>query len=167
MPAPVLAAAGRALVQRGTAATKKSATNKLQNAATSGSSEDQIAMVSGIALRYAWLTLIPTFGLTLIYIIIHFIGKYLASSAWFCPFGSEWAPKGVPIGSASSAVEYAEIIAFVILDILIFVSILGVLCILVWEFCGIVHDHWFLAWAASFKSEIVEGARQLCKNVNT
>jgi len=85
-------------------------------------------LLSARILSWAWLTLIPTFGLSLIYINIHFIARYIAHSEKFCDFGEEWALKKVtgaageaakPLEEASAMLEKVEILGMVALDILI------------------------------------------------
>ena len=46
-------------------------------------------------LRLSWTNLITSFGATLVYIIFHFICRYLAASRYFCYFGEEWVPDGM------------------------------------------------------------------------
>jgi len=77
------------------------------------------------ALKQSWLNIIDTFGLTLLYINFHFLGKYVAGSSLFGEFGSEWAPPmaekaGGKVGKmATGAAKFAEIILLLMLDFLI------------------------------------------------
>ena len=79
-------------------------------------------------LKTAWLNIIDTFGLTLLYINFHFILKYIVGVNAFCEFGQEWAPPipsqaGKTAGQAATgAVKWAEIILLFVLDILLMLA---------------------------------------------
>lgn len=94
------------------------------------------------ALQWAWLGLIETFFLTLIYINIHFIFAYLGGpfSDFFCKFGEEWVLKTTrgataaeggtgqtAMKAASKPLEFAEIITLLVLDLIIGAIILGII----------------------------------------
>jgi hypothetical protein len=94
----------------------------------------QLHPLSKEALKYSWLNLIDSVGLTFLYLILHFIVRYIAGSKSVCRFGEEGAfgliPKEAQTavsavegeeGLASKGSEYAEIIVF--LSLLIIVSI--------------------------------------------
>lgn len=49
-----------------------------------------VRTATGEALRQAWINLIPSWGLTLIYINIHAFGRLMAGSDFFCKLGHEW-----------------------------------------------------------------------------
>jgi hypothetical protein len=53
------------------------------------------AMTSKL-LQDAWANLIPSFGLTLIWIDIHFFLNMVFGDKFFCDLGGEWMPAGVP-----------------------------------------------------------------------
>ncbi len=85
-------------------------------------------------LRQSWLNLIDSVGLTFLYLIFHFIVRYVAGSNILCRFGEEGAFGLIP-SSAQSAIsaggeeniinkgtELAEIIVFFIILITIAVS---------------------------------------------
>lgn len=46
-------------------------------------------------LRQSWINLIPSWGLTLIYINIHIFGNIAISPKFFCKFGEEWVPERI------------------------------------------------------------------------
>ena len=71
------------------------------------------------ALRVAWTTIIPTFGLSLLYVNFHFVARYFAHAQSFAPFGSEWSSGVRTSAPPSTALEYAEISALIVLDILV------------------------------------------------
>lgn len=75
------------------------------------------------ALSLAWEFLIPTFGLSLIWINIHFVAHYFFHSDKFCAFGDEWSKKGAKM---IPGLEYVEIMGLIALDLLAFVVILVV-----------------------------------------
>jgi len=78
---------------------------------------------TGRILKYAWLNLVSSFGLTLIYINAHVFLRQIFPDA-FCKLGDEWIPKKVAGESASNVAGTAfgivEIIGLLLLDILVF-----------------------------------------------
>lgn len=76
------------------------------------------------ALSLAWEFLIPTFGLSLIWINIHFVAHYIFHSEKFCAFGDEWSITSGKGSKLMPGIEYAEIMGMVVLDLLAFVLIL-------------------------------------------
>lgn len=89
------------------------------------------------ALKYSWLNLIDSVGFTFLYLILHFIVRYIAGSKSVCRFGEEGAfgliPKEAQTaisaaegeeGLASKGSEYAEIIVFLSLLIIVSVNLL-------------------------------------------
>ncbi|MFH1098408.1 MAG: hypothetical protein V1723_00545 [Candidatus Uhrbacteria bacterium] len=98
-------------------------------------------------LRGAWLQLLPTFGLTLLYINFHFIARYMAGSQKFVDFGSEWKTTKVPgEGQSNIGLRYGEIIALALLDAIAVAAILGVIALgslIVWAIsdpCGFMRS---------------------------
>ncbi|MFA5188488.1 MAG: hypothetical protein WC460_03960 [Patescibacteria group bacterium] len=85
------------------------------------------------ALKFSWLNLIDSFGLTLIYINFHFLGKYIAGSNLFSDFGEEWLPKtaseAMP-GKGGGAPKWFEIIALFLLDFILIILVLFALIII-------------------------------------
>lgn len=77
--------------------------------------------VSAIILKWAWLNLMPSFGLTLIYLNFHLLGAYLFHISWFCKFGEEWSIGSVSI--RSKALEIAEVVGVILLDLLLIILI--------------------------------------------
>lgn len=91
-------------------------------------------------LRWAWMTLIPSFGLTLIYINLHVFLKAVLGEKLFCKLGEEWLPKqvGTAAGEAGKTVSRAagiiEAMGLVFLDIVfgfILFAALGLLVMVV------------------------------------
>ncbi|MBU1165297.1 hypothetical protein KKA15_07145 [Patescibacteria group bacterium] len=93
-------------------------------------------------LQVAWLNLIDTFGLTLIYINFHFLMAHILKSEMFCKFGEEWTPKSGRMvaagggkgkgmfGAGSKVLELGEILLMLVLDALIVVILFGLFIIL-------------------------------------
>lgn len=102
-------------------------------------------------LQWAWLNLVPSIGLSLIYINMHVFLRQLFPSA-FCKLGQEWMPKMAGTGEhsttniAGTAFGIAEIIGLLFLDILAISVILGVLSfiIMIVDFMG--QPIWQQAW---------------------
>lgn len=70
--------------------------------ASSATSVNSAKVATNRALAFAWLNLIPSFGLTLIYINLHVFMGFLFPGL-FCKLGEEWLPKAV--AGASSDVK--------------------------------------------------------------
>lgn len=94
------------------------------------------------ALRWAWTVLIPSFGLSLIYINTHVFLRWVFPSA-FCKLGEEWMPKTVSEHSskniAGTAFGIVEVMGLVLLDLVVFFIILGVLGLLL-LMCDIIQN---------------------------
>jgi len=89
------------------------------------------------ALQWAWFTLIPSFGLTLLYINLHVFLKSVFGEKLFCKLGEEWIPKQVSaVGgeagkSAGKIIGIIEVIVLLFLDSMVLLIIFSVLGILV------------------------------------
>jgi hypothetical protein len=94
-----------------------------------------IKMGTNRALQYAWGVLIPSWGLSIIYINMHVFLRFVFPDL-FCKLGEEWVPKTMAGEStaknvASTAFGIVEIIGLLIIDILIFFIIFSALGIIV------------------------------------
>jgi len=82
------------------------------------------------ALRWAWLTLIPSFGLSLIYINIHVFLRFVFGEKLFCKLGEEWIPKQISaVGGeagkrAGKSIGIVEVMGLLMLDLLVLFLIL-------------------------------------------
>lgn len=90
---------------------------------------------TGMMLRWAWLNLIPSWGLTIIYLNTHVFLRLVFPKV-FCKLGDEWVPKIVakhnPKNIAGTAFGIVEVIGLVMLDATIFFVIISVLAFIVW-----------------------------------
>lgn len=88
-------------------------------------------------LRWAWGILIPSFGLSLIYINIHVFLRFVVGEKLFCKLGEEWIPKQISAvgGEASKSVGKSigiiEVMVLLFLDLLALLIIMSALGILV------------------------------------
>lgn len=96
-------------------------------------------LISGMAqsatgglLKSAWAYLIPSWGLTLVWINIHVFLSWVMSGV-FCKIGEEWIPKSMKkiSGTASAMLRLGEGMLLLILDSLAALLILGILAIVV------------------------------------
>lgn len=89
--------------------------------------KNPIVVLTGELLAWSWRSLIATFGLTLLYINLHFVVRYIAGSQQFSPFGQALRFGKISIGGKGA--EFAEIIAMLVLDVLaaiaLFVALLA------------------------------------------
>lgn len=81
-------------------------------------------ILTGLALRAAWYFLLPSWGLTLIYLNFHFYARHFAHRKGFTPFGSEWSPWRTVLGWPGFALKYVETIMLVFFDALVLLIIL-------------------------------------------
>ncbi len=77
-------------------------------------------------LRRAWLNLIDSFGLTLIYINLHVFGRSVLAGKVFCELGFEWLPPNMAKKIASSPEARSKMKTFGLIEkvVLIFVDLL-------------------------------------------
>jgi len=104
---------------------------------------------TGRLLQWAWISLIPSFGLSLVYINMHVFLRWIFPSA-FCKLGEEWTPKIVGQHStkniAGTAFGIVELMGLVFLDILAFFIIFAILAIIVWLADNIIFNNLLKAW---------------------
>lgn len=116
---------------------------------------------SGMGLRWAWESLIPSWGLTIIYINMHAFLRLVFPSA-FCKLGDEWVPKKTfgehsATNVAGTAFGIVEIMGLLLIDILVFFIILALVSVLLW-----FADSW-VGKILSTLGEIVSGAVNIIK----
>ena len=93
--------------------------------------------VTNRALQWAWKALIPSWGLSLIYINIHVFLRMVVGEKLFCKLGEEWIPKqisgvsGEASKSTSKSIGMIEVMGLVFLDLMAFFIILAALGLLV------------------------------------
>jgi len=84
-------------------------------------------------LQQAWLNLIDSFGLTLIWINIHVFLRYVVGEKLFCKLGEEWIPKQISaVGgeagkTAGKTIGLVEVMGLLFLDLIVLFIILGAL----------------------------------------
>lgn len=91
---------------------------------------------TGTGLRWAWTVLIPSCGLSLVYINMHAFLRWVFPSA-FCKLGDEWVPKQIAgensaANVAGTAFGIVEIMGLMLIDILVFFIILTFLSFFAW-----------------------------------
>lgn len=106
------------------------------------------------ALRWAWMTIIPSWGLSLIYINTHVFLRFIFPDA-FCKLGEEWIPKKIGTGEHSSksvagtAFGLAEIFGLLVMDLIFLSIIFGALAIISmivgWMSKGLIDKVWSIA----------------------
>lgn len=107
------------------------------------------AKVTASVLRTAWTVGTPAFfvldfGLSLLYLNIHFIARYLGGSRKFCEFGAEWSPRTIMTGKPSFGLKYAEFLALFFLDALAIMIILAIATLLGMVAYAITHPCEFI-----------------------
>ena len=116
-------------------------------------------------LRWAWTSLVvPSWGLSLIYINIHVFLRFVLGDKLFCKLGQEWLPKqissvsGAPGEMAGKTIGIVEVMVLLILDLIAFFIVLAILALLVmiatwlgvswWEKLEMIYDALkVLGWA--------------------
>ncbi len=66
---------------------------KTASATADGAAQAVSQMASARFLSLSWISLAPSFGLTLFYINFHFFMAHMLKNKRFCKFGEEWTPK--------------------------------------------------------------------------
>ena len=106
------------------------------------------------ALQWAWKALIPSWGLSLIYINIHVFLRFVLGDKLFCKLGQEWLPKqissvsGAPGDMAGKTVGIVEVMVLLMLDLIAFLIILSIITIIVWIADSLI----FKIWSATAKA---------------
>ena len=106
-----------------------------------GKIEDAVAapIKKGLSslLKQAWLNIIDSWGLTLIWINIHVFLRWTLGDNLFCKLGEEWLPKQATQAgeeatkTAGAAFGLIEIIVLLIIDLIVLAVIFGVLALIV------------------------------------
>ncbi len=100
-------------------------------------------LVTAQLLQKSWLGLIPSWGLSAIYLNLHFVAKYILGLRVFCEFGEEWilaAPMGKQLAAQGQqpkigAAKYGEFILLLLVDAiiaLILAAIIALIAVLVY-----------------------------------
>jgi len=116
------------------------AAKRIKNAAKQKLEEKVTAparMATGQLLKFSWLNLIDSFGLTLIYINMHVFLRWVFPDM-FCKLGDEWLPKQASVLGANEAMKntgqaigIAEVMGLLLLDILAIIVVGGALALIV------------------------------------
>ena len=106
----------------------KQAKEKEEQVKSSASNISAAKFATNRALAFAWLNLIPSFGLTLLYINLHVFMHAIMPSV-FGKLGEEWVPKQASIvagnlDSATKKVGLVETMLLVMLDLFMITSII-------------------------------------------
>lgn len=114
-------------------------------------------------LKAAWLNVIDSIGLTLIWINIHVFLRWVVGDKLFCKLGEEWLPPqaalagGKEAETASKGIGLIETIVLLIVDFIVLMSILANLVLIViivqfmqsswWEKLGVIlKAFWATGW---------------------
>jgi len=88
-------------------------------------------------LQQAWINLIDSFGLTLIYINLHVFLRFVLGEKLFCKLGQEWVPKqissvsGAPGEMAGKTIGIVEVMGLLLLDLIILFIIIMILSFII------------------------------------
>lgn len=101
-------------------------------------------LLTGRALQMAWYGLIPSYGLTLLYLNFHYFANHFAHRKGFTPLGSEWKIWRMVLGWPSFGLKYAEFLALFFLDVLAIMIILAIATVLAMVAYAITHPCEFI-----------------------
>lgn len=101
-------------------------------------------LLTGRALQMAWYGLIPSYGLTLLYLNFHYLANHFAHRKGFTPLGSEWKIWRMVLGMPSFGLKYAEFLALFFLDVLAIMIILAIATVLAMVAYAIAHPCEFI-----------------------
>lgn len=137
---------------------KEAAKEKVKSAATSPLKQGTSSL-----LKFSWLNLVDSFGLTLIYINMHVFLRWIFPSM-FCKLGEEWMPKQVSVlnsgaNEAAGVGRYfgiVEVIGLLILDLLFIIILIGVISsiMMILDMAYAVIG-WFIEWFSQVEPNIV------------
>ncbi len=88
-------------------------------------------------MRWMWASLIPSFGLSLIYINLHVLLGMIVGKKFFCKLGEEWIPETVLLNMGESGeksvglIRIIEPMGLVLLDLLVGTAIFLVISMIV------------------------------------
>ncbi|MFH1233059.1 MAG: hypothetical protein V1649_00180 [Patescibacteria group bacterium] len=106
---------------------KKKLEEKVMDPAKAGISE---------LLKQAWLNLISSFGLTLIWINIHVFLRWVLGDKLFCKLGEEWLPKQISQATgqkgekmSGQAIGLVEVMALIFLDLLVLICLIIIVAV--------------------------------------
>lgn len=111
---------------------KKQAKEKIKEKVTAPAREG-----TNWLLKAAWLNLIDSFGLTLIWINIHVFLRFVLGDKLFCKLGHEWIPKQVTAVAGEAGemggktIGIFEVMALLLLDFIALLIILAIVAIIV------------------------------------
>jgi len=91
-------------------------------------------------LRGAWKIMFSVVGFLpgLLYVNLHVFLRFVLGDKLFCKLGQEWLPKqissvsGAPGEMAGKTIGIVEVMALLLLDLVLFLSILSIITIIVW-----------------------------------
>jgi len=89
--------------------------------------------VTGTLLKMAWNALIPSYGLSIIYIDFHVFLRWVIGDKLFCKLGEEWLPESVgELGGAKGMAGIVETMVLILVNV-IYLGIIGmVIMSIVW-----------------------------------
>ncbi len=128
---------------------------------TTGKTKEKVLpsakMATGRALRWSWLSLISSWGLTLIYIDIHVFMHFVLSDV-FCGLGEEWriGRIGIVDKNAEGRVKIAEIIIWALINLLVLAAIALILAIIVLLVQIVAHPYDALMTGVQMIGKLIE-----------
>ncbi len=109
---------------------------------------------TGRALRWSWLSFLPSWGLTLIYIDIHVFMHFVLSDV-FCGLGEEWRI-GMVDKNAEGIAKIAEIIIWALINLLVLAAIALILAIFVLLVQIVAHPYDALMTGVQMIGDLIE-----------
>lgn len=86
---------------------------------------------TGTLLKVAWNALIPSFGLSLIYIDLHVFLRWVIGDKLFCKLGEEWLPKSAgELGGAKGMAGIVETMILILVNV-IYLGIIGMIAVFI------------------------------------
>ena len=110
-------------------------------------------MGTNYVLRWAWITLIPSWGVSLIYINLHVFLKMVFGEKLFCKLGEEWIPKKIQAvgGEAGKmggkAIGIVEVMGLLFLDLVVGFVALSILGLVVMIMTWLGKGFWGKLWS--------------------
>ena len=89
-----------------------------------------IQMGTNRALRWGWYTLIPSWGLSLLYIDLHIMLRWIFGEQFFCKLGQEWIPPQAKTATGGAGKEAGKMIGIIEVSVVLGLNLLAFFLIL-------------------------------------
>jgi hypothetical protein len=119
--------------------TAQARNSKDSSADAAGGTAVSATIGTSLLLKNAWLNIIDSFGLSLIYINLHVFGHSVFGEKLFCELGEEWIPSNMRSSLGSEAVKnkikafgLLEKAVLILADLIVLIILLALITFIIW-----------------------------------